>query len=1717
VNEHERLERLAARWGIEPTYIDVWGRAQRAPDSTLLALLRAMGAAPEAVEAQDTLAPMLPPAVVLRGATPPLRIPLARPCRRPLAWCLVAENGAIHTGTLLPSATELVIAADLGHGYHRLILAEGEREAATTLILAPRRCYCPPALAGDGRLWGPAVQLYGLRSARNWGIGDFTDLAAVVDAWGAAGAGLVGVNPLHALFPADPAKASPYSPSSRLFRNLLYLDVEAIADFAECEAARSRVATPGFQARLAALRAAELVDYPGVAAAKFEILELLHAHFREHHLACGSPRAEDFRRYRQDAGAVLSRHALFEALQAHFLRADPALWGWPVWPAAYRDPDSAAVRRFAEEHAERVGFFEYLQWQAELQVAAAASRAARLGCALGLYQDLAVSVDPGGAEAWAGQRRYAVGASVGAPPDEYNPGGQDWGLPPPNPQALLAAGYAPFIATLRANMRHAGALRIDHVMGLAHLFWVPAGATPAEGAYVRYPLDALLGVLALESQRERCLVVGEDLGTVPEALRAALAEAGVLSYRVLYFERGPGGEFTAPDDYLHDAVVTPTTHDLPTLAGWWEGRDLAVRAELGLYPDEAQHQAQVAERAADRARLLAALAREGRLPASLAADPAQMSPALARAIFGYLAATPSALLVLPLEDVAGEREQANLPGTVDQHPNWRRKLALAVEEMAGEGAEEGAGEGGCAALVATLVGERGRSAAGPRPSVLASIPSALAPIPCAARIPRATYRLQLHRDFGFVAATALVPYLAALGVSHVYCSPLLAARPGSRHGYDIIDHARLNAELGDEAAFEGFVVALRAHDMALMMDLVPNHMAVLGADNAWWLDVLEHGPASAFAGYFDIDWQPPDPALAGKVLLPVLADHYGRVLEGGAIRLAFEPAAGSFALIYYEYRFPLDPRSYPLILDGLCEAGKPDVAGELARLAAAFARLPPRDAGDLAAARRRDAALLRARLAALVAAEPPLAAAIVAAVAEINGRPDERASFDALDALIEAQAYRLANWRTAADEINYRRFFDINELAALRMEEPAVFEATHRHVLALAAAGKVDALRIDHPDGLADPADYFARLQDEFVALAVGAASGREHYPMRTMGSRPEAAPTDAAPTADPRPLYVVIEKILAPHEDLPAEWAVQGTTGYRFLNLAGGLFVDGAAGRRIDRCWRGFVGAEAGDFDQAAYEAKRTIMAEALAAELTMLANALLGLARADRRSRDFTLNTLRQALAEVVARLPVYRTYIATGLGAGPSAQDRRYVEWALAQASRRGTGDESLFAFLRAVLLQEPTPDASPQVEKATAAAYRRFVRRFQQFTGAVAAKGIEDTAFYRYNRLLAVNEVGGRPDPFGITVAAFHGASAARAADWPHTLLATSTHDNKRSEDVRCRIAVLSEMPGAWRLALRRWNRLNRSRRQEVDGAPAPSRNDEYLFYQTLLGSFPAEAPDAEELAAYRTRMAAYMEKAVREAKRHTSWIRPAADYERAVAAFVDATLGQLDGNPFLADFLPLARQVAWFGAWNSLSLTLLKLASPGVPDFYQGNEMLDFSLVDPDNRRPVDYALRRLALDELRALKAAEPAAQAAGLAELAHHIHDGRLKLWVTWRALELRREQEALLSDGDYLAVEAGGAAAGHVVAFARRHGNAGIIAVAGRLFASLGVAAEVLPVGAAAWGDTRLDLAWLPAGTRLTDALSGRRLTTDAAGGLPVAQIFGVLPVALLCYEES
>lgn len=712
--ERPDLDRLAESCGILLRWRDIWGEAHAVSDDTKRALLVAMG-----VSARDESASraalrsrarrewrMLPAVLVARESDETIEVPLGLPEARsqePLDWVLELEGGGRAEGRFVPSALPIVERREIDGkrllrfalalqpprrlGYHRLSigLASGRgRRTRMSLIVAPDACYVPASVEETSRVWGLAVQLYSLRSSRNWGVGDFTDLLRLTDAAARMGAGILGINPLHALFPANPDHASPYAPSSRNFLNPIYLDIEAIPEFAECEEARTTVHAPAFQETLAALRESERVEYAEVSRAKRIVLEMLYRHFRTRHLARRSARGRAFRSYRAARGAMLRAFGLFEALQEHVHRSDPAASGWQGWPEAYRRPGSPEVAAFAKAHRERIEFFQYAQWLCDEQLESVGRRARERRLKVGLYLDLAVGVDAGGFDAWWRRSTHALGARLGAPPDDFNLKGQDWGLPPWIPDRLRGQAYAPFVECLRANMRHARALRLDHVMGLMRAFWLPPGRRATDGAYVRYPFRDLLGILALESRRNGCMVIGEDLGTVPDEVRNALRPMRVLAYRLFYFMKDEGGAFVPPATYPEQALVAVTTHDLPTLAGFWQGRDIAVRTRLDLYPNDGIREKQIVSREEDRRRLLLALNREGLLPDGTGVDPAAcpvMSTELAVAVHRYLARTPSRIFVLQMEDAFGQVEQANLPGTVDEHPNWRRKLSVRLEAM----------------------------------------------------------------------------------------------------------------------------------------------------------------------------------------------------------------------------------------------------------------------------------------------------------------------------------------------------------------------------------------------------------------------------------------------------------------------------------------------------------------------------------------------------------------------------------------------------------------------------------------------------------------------------------------------------------------------------------------------------------------------------------------------------------------------------------------------------------------------------------------------------------------------------------------------------------------------------------------------------------------------------------------------------------------------------
>jgi (1->4)-alpha-D-glucan 1-alpha-D-glucosylmutase len=914
-------------------------------------------------------------------------------------------------------------------------------------------------------------------------------------------------------------------------------------------------------------------------------------------------------------------------------------------------------------------------------------------------------------------------------------------------------------------------------------------------------------------------------------------------------------------------------------------------------------------------------------------------------------------------------------------------------------------------------------------------------------IPNATYRLQFHAGFGFDAAAAVVPYLARLGISHLYASPYLKARPGSTHGYDIVDHDALNPELGDPASFTRMVTALRDAGMRQILDFVPNHMGVGGADNALWLDVLEWGPDSDYAGWFDIDWDPDYRYLRGKLLMPFLGEQYGVALRAGDLRLRFDESAGDFAVWAYDtHKLPIRPFDYARVLG----VEHP----ELERLGDAFADLPTWRAHV-----RRRALDVKSGLARLAHQQPDVRAAIDAALARFNGTPGDLASWSRLDALVQKQHWRLAHFRVAGDDINYRRFFNINDLAGLRMELPELFEHAHRLVFRLLGDGTLDGLRIDHIDGLFDPKDYLQRLRGRM-----------------------------------PEPYYLVVEKILAPHEQLREDWPIEGTTGYEFTNLVLGLLIDPSSEAAMTRFYADFAG-QSSSFERIVRRCKIRIMENEMASELNVLARDAARIARTNPLTADFTRNILSRALKEVIACFPVYRTYID---GSAPSDADRRDLDWAIRLARRHDKMlDHSVFDFLGELLTADLVAEPRSGFSRQTVV---RFAMRIQQYSGPVMAKGLEDTAFYRYNRFVALNEVGGHPDSYGVSLSAFHRANAQRARRWPHAMLGTSTHDTKRGEDTRARLAVLSELPDEWARQVQAWSRIVRARRGDVEGTAPPDRNDEYLLYQLLIGSWPAELtgtgrPSAEALRAYGQRIEGALEKSLREAKLHSSWAAPDSAYEDAMLGFARDALDPEKSDAFLDAFLPFQARIAELGVRNSLVQTALKLTLPGMPDIYQGAELWDLSLVDPDNRRPVDYATRAALLSRIDAdLQGDRAATMRALLADW----RDGGIKLAITATLLRFRAAHPELFNTGSYEPVDAQGSQADRIVAFRRTLDSQTMIVVAARF-----------PTREAAWDATTIPSE--DGETTWTDLLTGREVTT-----LTAAALLTDLPVAVLVTGE-
>ncbi len=987
------------------------------------------------------------------------------------------------------------------------------------------------------------------------------------------------------------------------------------------------------------------------------------------------------------------------------------------------------------------------------------------------------------------------------------------------------------------------------------------------------------------------------------------------------------------------------------------------------------------------------------------------------------------------------------------------------------------------------------------------------PVP---RIPCATYRFQFNHNFTFSTAIAAIRYLHNLGITDMYASPYFKAVPGSLHGYDIVDHNVLNPEIGTSGDYAQLIRELKRYGMGQVLDIVPNHMCIESSENRLWMNVLENGQTSLCAKYFDIDWSPVKKELLDKVLIPILGDQYGAVLEQQKLNIVFEE--GAFFVYHYEHKFPLLPRTYLMVLeehlqelvDRLTERNA-DIA-ELLSVMTAIRHLPPPTETDTATIeeRNREQEVIKRRLCNLYTESADIRSHVERNLKLINGIPGDPKSFDLLDRLMNDQIYRLSHWRVATEEINYRRFFDVNGLAAIRMEFFDVFASTHRLIFRLIRDGSVTGLRVDHPDGLYNPVEYFHWLQrgcfvNQVIRNGQGDGGNPDEVPLRERKLAEEYDKT-LLTRPDYKPFYIVGEKILTKSERMPEDWPIFSTTGYVFLNSVNGIFIDADNARLFDRIYQKFTQTRI-NFPDVVYEKKKLVMHVAMASEVNTLGRYLNDISEKNRHTRDFTLNSLRSAIVEVVACFPVYRTYINSW---EVHDRDVQYIEFAVARAKRRNPAlSESTFDFLKDVLLLKFSPGFS-EPDKAR---WLDFTMRFQQFTGPVMAKGVEDTALFVFNRLVSLNEVGGMPDRFGTPLETFHGQNIERIKNWPHAMITTSTHDTKRNEHVRARINVLSEIPQEWGRRIRNWTLLNRRKKSIIDNARMPDRNDEYLLYQTLIGVWPVETPTGSAYETLVMRIKNYMLKEAREAKVNTSWINQNKTYEDVLLAFIDALLQNNDRNQFLRDFLSFQRVISHFGMFNSLAQTLLKVCAPGVPDVYQGTDLWTYCLVDPDNRGPVDYDIRIRMLGEL---KQRETEMSSADLClELSSNKSDGRIMLYLLYKALNFRKMHERLFSEGEYVPVEATGSRSRNVCAFERRSGSESVVVAVPRFLTGITDDAS-LPFGREVWQESMLELPSAPGGSQYRNEFTAEILSVvpgnGKTAGLSLSQVFLNFPVALL-----
>lgn len=1549
------LEILAQLMGFKTKYTDKSGNKKRLTYKDIKTILSINGIDTEQEENLDELISdieieqwksMLPRVQVIKQSDRPvihINVP-ANMLDSTYKWILEKENGTIDSGKFLVSnlkkiasksfeyegeflKLEFNLPLNIETGYHTLKIGKNSCDCASMkLIVAPEKCYVPKAVQKNKKVFGPKLHFYNIDTQKSHRIADINDLKLLIKKLALYGGDIIGVGPISQTFVDESKAYNPFLPSNRMFFNTLFLNTDEILKFIEAPELQLEFLSMEFQKKYEELEKAESTDYKAIYGVKFKKYRLLYQSFREFHINNNTPKAKQFNFYVEENRDRLHKIALFRALQDFLVAEDSKYVNWREWPEVYQNPDSESVLQFEKNNSELIQFYEFLQWQTDMQFESAGVTSLENKLGIGICADLPFCVDPNGSELWMNREYFSDKAYIKLENDNK---ADVLNCPVLLPHKLFESGYSYFIDMISANMAHSGALNLLNLNYFLNPEWTIISDGLEKTFGVNYVIEDLLKIIAIESHKNHCLVI-TDMKSFSGDEKKLLNDFGIYD---------------------------------------------KSRFELEEIFDENQ-------------------------------------------LKDYF------------EDI---KSQKNLPEDIQSSH--------------------------------------------------------------ITKIPDSTYRLQFCKDFTFNMAKEIIPYLKKLGISHVYASPILSPRKGSMHGYDVVNHNAINQEAGTIDEFNSFVDELHHHGIGLILDIVPNHMGI-GKENKWWMDVLENGQSSGFAHYFDIDWYPVKKELRGKVLLPVLGAHYGDVVTSGQLKFKFYEETGRLTVNYYEHEFPLNPSSYPAILEYRIDTLKTRLGAlnkdflEYLSIITVFKNLPKHTIIEYEKImeRNREKTIALERLSELCRQNYIIKGFIEENLLDFDCSSDNPITVDRVHNLLEEQAYRLAFWRVSFDEINYRRFFDVNDLTAVCVEKPDVFTNTHSFILNLIEDNKIDGLRLDHPDGLLEPVEYYKKLQLE-IAKKIGVYFDMDESNLLC---------------SEKLPFYIVAEKILAPSEKLPSNWAIHGTVGYEFLNSVNGLFINSKNKDKFTNIYHRFIRQKI-NFEEVVIKCKKLIMNVSLTGELNVLSNYLNKISEMFLHSRDYTLNSIRNALIDVIACFPVYRTYISKD---EEITKCRDYIKWAtgLAKKYSRIT-DTSIFDFIEKILLLELETDTESHRYKNML----KFTLKFQQYTGPLMAKGFEDTCFYRYNRLIALNEVGGEPSRFGVSVEEFHQANLNRMEVMPNSMLNTSTHDTKRSEDFRARVCVISEIPDEWQKAVKRWHFLNKNSKKESYASIEIDNNDEYLIYQTLVGIW-SEGQNENLIE----RLEEYILKAVREAKVHTSWININSKYEQAICSFIRKILNYPSMHPFWKEFLPLQKTIATAGYINSISQCVLKLTSPGVPDIYQGNEVFRFNLVDPDNRRPVDYSRSASLLEQIQPALDFNPEVDNLEIFNRLIPFESGALKLFYTCVTLNFRHKNSDLFRQGKYIPLEVIGKKSENIVAFARLHNDRAIITVVPRLLCSLLLEYSPLQIDLEKLGNTSIIIPDELARFEWKDIYTKQNKTvTD--GKILLSEVLNLLPAAVLSGEMA